>query len=138
MLLLLLFWVGNILAILNSSGIKDAIVFSVLMIIFAVVFISAFVKGVYIVVENNSVKYVHMFLLKKEAEITKINKIQKTIMGGMYNSLSLIYEDNEGIKDIKISVLSFKKDVLKQLLADLKIQNPHIEIDQSVNEFISN
>ncbi len=136
-LLLLLFWVVNFIAIINSNGYKDAIVFSSLMLGFIIVFVLAFVKGIYIVVKNNNVEYVHMFVLRKVVEISKIIKIQKGMIGGLYTSLLLVYEDGGKLKDIKIVTLTFKEDTLKQFVSDLKIQNPHISIDQSADEFIS-
>lgn len=136
-IILFMFWVINFLVIINSNGVKDAIIFSSLMIAFAIVFVSAFVKGIYITIENNIVKYVHMFVLRKSVEIGKINKIQKSLMSGLYTSLSLVYEENGKVKDIKIATLTFKKDTLKQFISDLKKQNPQIEVDQSANEFIS-
>ena len=132
-IILFLFWLINFLVIIKSNGIGDVIAFSSLMVIFAVVFISFLVRGIYIVVENNNVKYVHMFFLRREVEIAKINKIKKSIMSGMYSSLSLLYQDNGKAKDIKISTFSFKNDTLKQFLSDLKTQNPKIEIDQSIS-----
>jgi hypothetical protein len=132
---LFLFWLINTLVIINTNGIKDTVVSSVLMFIFAIVFISAFVKGIYVVIENNSLKYVHMFVLRKSIPVEKIKKIQKSLMGGMYTSLSLI-SDGDNIKEIKIVTITFKKDTLKRFVSDLKRQNPQIEIDQSVNEFI--
>ena len=136
-LLLSLFWVVNFLAIINSNGIKDVLAFSVFMLIFAVTYISFLVKGIYIVVENNSVKYIHMFFLRREVEITKINKIQTGTMGGFYKSLSLIYEGNGEVNDIKIGTLTFKKDTLKQFVMDLTKQNPQIDLDESAMEIIS-
>ncbi len=136
-IILLLFWVVNFWVIINSNDMKDAIVFSALMFGFLIVFVSVLVKGIYVIIENNSVKYVHMFVLRKAVEIAKINKIQKSLIGGFYNSLSLIYEENGKIKDIKIITLTFRKDILKKFVSDLKIQNPGMVIDQSVNEFIS-
>ncbi len=50
--------------------------------------------------------------------------------------MSLEYDENGKTKDIKIGVLSFKKDTLKQFVSDLKNQNPKIEIDQSVSESV--
>jgi len=135
-LILLLFWIVNFLAIINSNGIKDALVFSIFMLCFAIIFVSAFVKGVFLVIENNRVKYVHMFILRKIVEIGQISKIQKGLMGGLYNSLSLVYKDNEKLKDIKITTLTFSKNTLKRFISDLKNKNPKIEIDQSINEFL--
>jgi|SRR5581483_2038217 len=131
-IILFLFWLINFLVILKSNGTGDVITFSLLMIAFAIVFISFLVKGIYVVVENNKVRYVHMFFLKKEIEIIKINSIKKSLVSGIYNSLSLVYEDGGEAKDIKISTFSFKNDTLKQLISDLKTRNPKIEVDQSV------
>ncbi len=136
-LLLLLFWVINILVIINSNGIKDAIIASLLIFGFAIVFVSALVRGIYIVIENNSVKYVHMFLLKKTLEIVKINEIQKGSIKGVFKALLLIYTENGKVKHMKISLLTFKKETLKQFVSDLKKQNPQINIAQSASEFIS-
>lgn len=133
-ILLFLFWVANFFVIINTNGIKDATVFSVIMIVFAIVFISLFLKGIYIVIEANNVKYVHMFLLRKLMPIEEIRKIQKGSMGGTYTSLSLIGEKNGDAKEIKISTVSFKKETLKQFVVDLKKQNPQIEIDKSVDK----
>jgi hypothetical protein len=136
-LLLLLFWVVNSLVIINSNGIRDAMVFSLLMFGFVIAFILVFVSGIYITVANNNVKYVHMFLLRTVVEIGKIHKLEKSLMGGLYKSLSLIYEDNGKVKDIKISTLTFNNDTLKQFVSDLKKQNPQIDVDQSATDLIS-
>ena len=131
-ILLLLFWAVNFMVIVSSNGIKEATVFSVFMLIFAFAFILVFVKGIYLSLENNTVKYVHMFLIKKGIEVQKIHKIQKGSMAGLYSSLSLVYEESGQIKDMKIITIIFKQDTLKQFVSDLKTQNPKIEIDQSV------
>lgn len=136
-LFLFLFWLINTMVIINSNGIQDAIVSSVLMIIFAFVFVSAFVKGIYVVMENNYIKYVHMFLLRKTVDMGKITKIQMDLMGGLYKSISLVYLENGKEKKVKISAITFKKNILKQFISDLKNQNNNIEIDESVDKFLS-
>lgn len=136
-LILFLFWAINTLVIINTNGIRDAVISSIFMLAFAIFFVSAFVKGIYVVVENDTVKYVHMWILRKRIEIGRISKIQKSLMGGMYSSLSLIYEDNGKPADIKIGTITFKKENLKQFILDLRRQNPKIDLDQSVNELIS-
>jgi hypothetical protein len=137
-LLLLLFWVVNFIAIISSNGYKDAIVFSMFMLVFMIIFISAFVKGTYIVLKDKKVEYVHMFALRKLIEISKITKIQKGMVSGFYTSLSLVYEDGGKLKDIKIITLTFKNDTLRQFVSDLKNQNSNLDVDSSVNELLTN
>ncbi len=134
--IILLFWVANIMAIITTVSIADAIIFSSLLLVFATFYILALVKGIYLVIENNRVKYIHMFLRKRMVEIGKINKIQKDLYWG-YPSLSLIYEEDGKLKDIKILTSTFKKDTLKQFVFDLKNQNPGIDIDKAVNDLVS-
>jgi len=136
-LFLFLFWLINTLVIISSNGIRDAVESSVLMIIFAVVFVLAFVKGIYVVMENAYIKNVHMFFLKETANIEKITKVQMGLMGGLYKSILLVYSENGREKNVKIGITTFKKDILKQLISDLKNQNNNIEIDESVNKFFS-
>ena len=132
-ILLILFWIINFFVIKNSNGIKDTVMFSLLMLCFITVFTLAFAKGIYIAIENSNVKYVSMFVLRKSVNIRKINRIQKGLMGGIYKTLLLMYEDNGKIDDMKIATLTFKKETLKQFESDLKNQNPNITIDQAVN-----
>ncbi len=133
-LFLILFWIVNFIAITNNNGYKDALVFSLFMLAFTVVFILTFVRGIYLVIENNEVKYVHMFLLRKNVEISKISTIKKAFMGGLYTSLSLGYEDNGKEKEMKIATLSFKNNTLKQFVSDLKNQKQSINVDPLISE----
>lgn len=135
--LLLLFWAVNCLVITNSNGLHDALVFSALMLAFTTIFVLAMVKGTNIVVENNSVTYSQMSVLRTTMDIGKINKIQKDLMGGLYKSLSLVSEENGKSKNIKISTVTFKNETLKLFVADLTKQNPKIFVDSSVDELLS-
>ena len=133
---LLLYWLFSVLISLKNNGIGDIAIMSVFILGFSVIFISAFVNGTYLVIENNSVTYVLMYVLKEKAEISKLQKIQKGSIGGVFKSLLLTYEDNGEVKDIKISLISFKKDTLKKIVSDLKMKSPHINVDESANELM--
>jgi len=78
-----------------------------------------------------------MFLRREIFEIGKIKKIQMGLMGGLYKSLLLIYSENGSEKNVKIITATFKKDTLKQFILDLKKQNYNIEIEESVDKFLS-
>ncbi|MFA6105427.1 MAG: hypothetical protein WC725_02390 [Patescibacteria group bacterium] len=76
-IVLLLFWVINISVITNTNGVRDALGFSLLMFGFAVAYILALTKGAYLIIENNGVKYVHLFVIRRIVEIKKIVKYKK-------------------------------------------------------------
>lgn len=135
--LLLLFLVINISPIINSNGIEDIIIPSLLMVVFIILYVVMLVNGNYLVIEKNSVKHVRMFALRKILEIEKINKIQKGSIGGLYKSLSLIYEENGNVKYLKIALVTFNKDTIKQFVSELIKQNPRIVVDQSASEFMA-
>lgn len=132
-----LFWVGNFFAILNSNGIQDTIGFSVFMCIFIFLYTFFLIRGIYIIVEDNNVRYVHMFTMRKTVEIGKIKKIKKGKFWGYYSALSLVCEDGGSTKEVNIGVLTFKKSTLKQFVSDLKAKNSNIVVDKSVNELVS-
>lgn len=134
-LIIFFFWVFNIWFSSGSNSIGSIIEISLLILIFTTVFIYALIGATYVLIEDNKVKYIHMFLRRGAPEIRMINGIRIGLIGGVYKSLLLVYSENEIEKEMKIGITTFKKNTLKQLILDLKSQNNNIEIDKSVDEF---
>jgi len=120
-----------IVILLGGNSVSDLIMISVPVIIFGVVYIAALTKGTYVVIENNRIKNYLMFIRKGTADIKTIKRIQRGSIGGMYKALVLAYNDSGKTKTISISILNFKRDTLRQLIFDLRKQNPNIGLDPS-------
>jgi hypothetical protein len=136
-MVLVSYWLVNTWVASSNNNLSDTISLSVAILLLALAFLMALTKFTYLVIEDSQVKYVPMFFQRGRLEISKVQTIQKGVIGGLFKFLFLTYEDSGKVKRMKVSPITFKKDTLKQFVSDLKTKNPQVVIDSSTNELIA-
>lgn len=130
---LLIYWFINTIVSMDSNPANITITFSVSIIIVTSIFFYAFIKHTYLLIDGNSIKYVHTFIHRKQIQIPQIETIQTGVVAGFLKFLMLTYNLRGEKRRLLISPQTFRKEKLKEFIFELKKINPKIQIHESVN-----
>lgn len=130
---LMFFWGFMTLVSLDSNGLKSTINMSAVILLSVLVVAYALVRYTYLTIDEQKVKYVHTLVQRSEVDISQIKKIQRGTVAGVFKFLLLTYNVDGRVRHVKISPLTFTKEVLDQFISEIKRRNPSVDVDKSVD-----